>query len=111
MADEEWMHFSQIFPYVSHLIKIKTGPLLVGGAGLPHLVKDLNVIFLSMPTRQLIFKNREWSSYVLEVQPAQSNFENWMQQDILFAQMVRKGGEIRLSSLMADGSQSESDCG
>ena len=52
---------------------------------------------------------REWVPYVLEgtTNPEQA-FENWMQRDILFAQMVRKEA-VRLGypSLITDGSQSE----
>lgn len=54
------------------------------------------------------------SSYVLEgtSNPEQA-FENWMQRDILFAQMVRKEAQkLGYPSLMTDGSRSigKGDC-
>ena len=118
MADEEWRFYEEIFPYVkSYLIKNQNRPLLVEGAGLlPHLVKKLECpasSFLCLtPTADFPKKHyiqREWVPYVLEgtTNPEQA-FENWMQRDILFAQMVRKEA-VRLGypSLITDGSQSE----
>ena len=55
------------------------------------------------------YRQREWVPYVLEgtTNPEQA-FENWMQRDILFAQMVRKEAmKLGYSSLMTDGRQSE----
>lgn len=115
--DEEWRFYEEIFPYVkSYLIK-KDRPLLVEGAGLlPHLVKELEWLASSYlcltPTadfQKKHYRQREWVSYVLEgtTNPEQA-FENWMQRDILFAQMVRKEAmRLGYSSLMTDGSQSE----
>jgi len=118
MADEEWRFYEEIFPYVkSYLIKNQDRPLLVEGAGLlPHLVKELECQVSSYlcltPTADFQKKHyiqREWVPYVLEgtTNPDQA-FENWMQRDILFAQMVRKEA-VKLSypSLVTDGSQSE----
>ena len=118
MADEEWRFYEEIFPYVkSYLIKNQNRPLLVEGAGLlPHLVKKLECPVSSYlcltPTADFQKKHyiqREWVPYVLEgtTNPEQA-FENWMQRDILFAQMVRKEA-VRLDypSLITDGSQSE----
>lgn len=117
MADEEWRFYEEIFPYVkSYLIK-KDRPLLVEGAGLlPHLVKELewpaSSYLCLTPTadfQKKHYRQREWVSYVLEgtTNPEQA-FENWMQRDILFAQMVRKEAmRLGYSSLMTDGSQSE----
>jgi len=118
MADEEWRFYEEIFPYVkSYLIKNQNRPLLVEGAGLlPHLVKELECQVSSYlcltPTADFQKKHyiqREWVPYVLEgtTNPEQA-FENWMQRDILFAQMVRKEA-VRLGypSLITDGSQSE----
>ena len=118
MADEEWRFYEEIFPYVkSYLIKNQNRPLLVEGAGLlPHLVKELECPASSYlcltPTADFQKKHyiqREWVPYVLEgtTNPEQA-FENWMQRDILFAQMVRKEA-VRLGypSLITDGSQSE----
>ena len=118
MADEEWRFYEEIFPYVkSYLIKNQDRPLLVEGAGLlPHLVKELECPASSYlcltPTadfQKKHYRQREWVPYVLEgtTNPEQA-FENWMQRDILFAQMVRKEA-VRLGypSLMTDGSQSE----
>lgn len=109
---------SKIFPYVkSYLIKNQNRPLLVEGAGLlPHLVKKLECPVPSYlcltPTadfQKKYYIQREWVLYVLEgtTNPEQA-FENWMQRDILFAQMVRKEA-VRLGypSLITDGSQSE----
>ena len=118
MADEEWRFYEEIFPYVkSYLIKNQDRPLLVEGAGLlPHLVKDLECPASSYlcltPTadfQQKHYKQREWVPYVLEgtTNPEQA-FENWMQRDILFAQMVRQEAmKLGYSSLVTDGSQSE----
>ena len=118
MADEEWRFYEEIFPYVkSYLIKNQDRPLLVEGAGLlPHLVKELEWSASSYlcltPTadfQKKHYKQREWVPYVLEgtTNPEQA-FENWMQRDILFAQMVRKEAiKLGYSSLMTDGSQSE----
>ena len=118
MADEEWRFYEEIFPYVkSYLIKNQDRPLLVEGAGLlPHLVKELECPVPSYlcltPTadfQKKHYKQREWVPYVLEgtTNPEQA-FENWMQRDILFAQMVRKEAmELGYPSLIADGSQSE----
>ena len=118
MADEEWRFYEEIFSYVkSYLIKNQNRPLLVEGAGLlPHLVKELECQVSSYlcltPTADFQKKHyiqREWVPYVLEgtTNPEQA-FENWMQRDILFAQMVRKEA-VRLGypSLVTDGSQSE----
>lgn len=108
MADEEWRFYEEIFPYVaSYLLEHQEKPLLVEGAGLlPHLVKSLDgpaVSYLCLtPTADFQTKHyqqREWVPYVLEdtSNPEQA-FENWMQRDILFAQMVRKEAKkIRLS--------------
>ena len=118
MADEEWRFYEEIFPYVkSYLIKHQNRPLLVEGSGLlPHLVKDLECPASSYlcltPTADFQKKHyiqREWVPYVLEgtTNPEQA-FENWMQRDILFAQMVRKEAmKLGYSSLVTDGSQSE----
>ena len=118
MADEEWRFYEEIFPYVkSCLIKDQDKALLVEGAGLlPHLIKSLEepaVSYLCLtPTadfQKKHYKQREWVPYVLEgtSNPEQA-FENWMQRDILFAQMVRKEAmELGYPSLIADGSQSE----
>ena len=87
------------------------------GAGLlPHLVKELEYPASSYlcltPTadfQKKHYKQREWVPYVLEgtSNPEQA-FENWMQRDILFAQMVRKEAmKLGYSSLMTDGRQSE----
>lgn len=107
MADEEWRFYEEIFPYVaSYLLEHQEKPLLVEGAGLlPHLVKSLDgpaVSYLCLtPTADFQTKHyqqREWVPYVLEdtSNPEQA-FENWMQRDILFAQMVRKEAKNRLS--------------
>ena len=118
MADEEWHFYEEIFPYVkSYLIKNQNRPLLVEGAGLlPHLVKELEYPASSYlcwtPTtdfQKKHYRQREWVPYVLEgtTNPNKA-FENWMQRDILFAQMVRKEAmELGYSSLLIDGSQSE----
>lgn len=118
MADEEWRFYEEIFPYVkSYLIKNQDRPLLVEGAGLlPHLVKELewpaSSYLCLTPTadfQKKHYRQREWVPYVLEgtTNPEQA-FENWMQRDILFAQMVRKEAmKLGYSSLMTDGSQSE----
>ena len=118
MADEEWRFYEEIFPYVkSYLIKNQNRPLLVEGAGLlPHLVKELEYPTSSYlcltPTadfQKKHYRQREWVPYVLEgtTNPDKA-FENWMQRDILFAQMVRKEAmELGYSSLLTDGSQSE----
>ena len=118
MADEEWRFYEEIFPYVaSYLLEHQEKPLLVEGAGLlPHLVKELewpaSSYLCLTPTadfQKKHYKQREWVPYVLEgtTNPEQA-FENWMQRDILFAQMVRKEA-VRLGypSLITDGSQSE----
>lgn len=118
MADEEWRFYEEIFPYVkSYLIKNQDKTLLLEGAGLlPHLVKSLDGPALSYlcltPTadfQKKHYEQREWVPYILEgtSNPEQA-FENWMQRDILFAQMFRKEA-IRLGypSLMTDGSRSE----
>ena len=109
---------SKIFPYVkSYLIKNQNRPLLVEGAGLlPHLVKELEYPTSSYlcltPTadfQKKHYRQREWVPYVLEgtTNPDKA-FENWMQRDILFAQMVRKEAlKLGYSSLLTDGSQSE----
>ena len=118
MADEEWRFYEEIFPYVkSYLIKNQNRPLLVEGAGLlPHLVKKLECPASSYlcltPTADFQKKHyiqREWVPYVLEgtTNPKQA-FENWMQRDILFAQMVLKEAVLLgYPSLITDGSQSE----
>ena len=118
MADEEWRFYEEIFPYVkSYLIKNQDRSLLVEGAGLlPHLVKELECLVPSYlcltPTadfQKKHYRQREWVPYVLEgtTNPDKA-FENWMQRDILFAQMVRKEAmELGYSSLLTDGSQSE----
>ncbi|MDU6293791.1 MAG: AAA family ATPase [Streptococcus mitis] len=118
MADEEWHFYEEIFPYVkSYLIKNQNIPLLVEGAGLlPHLVKELecpasSYLCLTPTTdfQKKHYRQREWVPYVLEgtTNPDKA-FENWMQRDILFAQMVRKEAmELGYSSLLTDGSQSE----
>ena len=118
MADEEWRFYEEIFPYVkSYLIKNQNRPLLVEGAGLlPHLVKELECPASSYlcltPTADFQKKHyiqREWVPYVLEgtTNPKQA-FENWMQRDILFAQMVLKEAVLLgYPSLITDGSQSE----
>ena len=118
MADEEWRFYEEIFPYVkSCLIKDQDKALLVEGAGLlPHLIKSLEepaVSYLCLtPTADFQKKHyiqREWVPYVLEgtTNPEQA-FENWMQRDILFAQMVRKEAmKLGYPSLVTDGSQSE----
>ena len=118
MADEEWRFYEEIFPYVkSYLIKNQNRPLLVEGAGLlPHLVKELECQASSYlcltPIADFQKKHyiqREWVPYVLEgtTNPEQA-FENWMQRDILFAQMVRKEAVLLgYPSLITDGSQSE----
>ena len=120
MADEEWRFYEEIFPYVkSCLIKNQDKALLVEGAGLlPHLIKSLEepaVSYLCLtPTadfQKKHYKQREWVPYVLEgtSNPEQA-FENWMQRDILFAQMVRKEAmELGYPSLMTDGSRSEKE--
>ena len=120
MADEEWRFYEEIFPYVkSYLIKDQDKALLVEGAGLlPHLIKSLEepaVSYLCLtPTadfQKKHYKQREWVSYVLEgtSNPEQA-FENWMQRDILFAQMVRKEAQkLGYPSLMTDGSRSEKE--
>ncbi|MBZ2127148.1 AAA family ATPase [Streptococcus gordonii] len=118
MADEEWRFYEEIFHYVkSYLIKNQNRPLLLEGAGLlPHLVKELECPASSYlcltPTadfQKKHYKQRDWVPYVLEgtTNPEQA-FENWMQRDILFAQMVRKEAmKLGYSSLVTDGSQSE----
>lgn len=118
MADEEWRFYEEIFPYVtSYLIKNQDKALLVEGAGLlPHLIKSLEepaVSYLCLTStvdfQTKHYRQREWVPYVLEgtTNPEQA-FENWMQRDILFAQMVRKEAiKLGYSSLMTDGSQSE----
>ena len=118
MADEEWRFYEEIFPYVkSYLIKNQNRPLLVEGAGLlPHLVKELECPASSYlcltPTadfQKKHYKQREWVPYVLEgtTNPEQA-FENWMQRDILFDQMVRQEAmKLGYPSLITDGSQSE----
>ena len=118
MADEEWRFYEEIFPYVkSYLIKNQNRPLLLEGAGLlPHLVKELECQASSYlcltPTADFQKKHyiqREWVPYVLEgtTNPKQA-FENWMQRDILFAQMVLKEAVLLgYPSLITDGSQSE----
>ena len=118
MADEEWHFYEEIFPYVkSYLIKNQNRPLLVEGAGLlPHLVKRLECpasSYLCLTTtadfQKKHYRQREWVPYVLEgtTNPDKA-FENWMQRDILFAQMVRKEAmELGYSSLLTDDSQSE----
>ena len=118
MADEEWRFYEEIFPYVkSYLIKNQDRPLLVEGAGLlPHLVKELECPASSYlcltPTadfQKKHYKQREWVPYVLEgtTNPEQA-FKNWMQRDILFAQMVRQEAVLLgYPSLITDGSQSE----
>ena len=119
MADEEWRFYEEIFPYVaSYLLEHQEKPLLVEGAGLlPHLVKSLDgpaVSYLCLtPTADFQTKHqqREWVPYVLEdtSNPEQA-FENWMQRDILFAQMVRKEAKkLGYPSLMTDGSRSEKE--
>ena len=120
MADEEWHFYEEIFPYVkSYLIKNQDRPLLVEGAGLlPHLVKELewpaSSYLCLTPTadfQKKHYKQREWVPYVLEgtSNPEQA-FENWMQRDILFAQMVRKEAQkLGYPSLMTDGSRSEKE--
>ena len=120
MADEEWRFYEEIFPYVkSCLIKDQDKALLVEGAGLlPHLIKSLEepaVSYLCLtPTADFQkehYKQREWVPYVLEgtSNPEQA-FENWMQRDILFAQMVRKEAQkLGYPSLMTDGSRSEKE--
>ena len=120
MADEEWRFYEEIFPYVkSCLIKDQDKALLVEGAGLlPHLIKSLEepaVSYLCLtPTadfQKKHYKQREWVPYVLEgtSNPEQA-FENWMQRDILFAQMVRKEAQkLGYPSLMTDGSRSEKE--
>ena len=120
MADEEWRFYEEIFPYVkSCLIKNQDKALLVEGAGLlPHLVKELewpaSSYLCLTPTadfQKKHYKQREWVPYVLEgtSNPEQA-FENWMQRDILFAQMVRKEAQkLGYPSLMTDGSQSEKE--
>ena len=120
MADEEWRFYEEIFPYVkSYLIKNQDRPLLVEGAGLlPHLVKELewpaSSYLCLTPTadfQKKHYKQREWVPYVLEgtSNPEQA-FENWMQRDILFAQMVRKEAQkLGYPSLMTDGSRSEKE--
>ena len=120
MADEEWHFYEEIFPYVkSYLIKNQDKALLVEGAGLlPHLIKSLEepaVSYLCLtPTadfQKKHYKQREWVPYVLEgtSNPEQA-FENWMQRDILFAQMVRKEAQkLGYPSLMTDGSRSEKE--
>ena len=120
MADEEWRFYEEIFPYVaSYLLEHQEKPLLVEGAGLlPHLVKSLDgpaVSYLCLtPTadfQKKHYRQREWVPYVLEgtTNPEQA-FENWMQRDILFAQMVRKEAKkLGYPSLMTDGSRSEKE--
>ena len=120
MADEEWRFYEEIFPYVkSYLIKDQDKALLVEGAGLlPHLIKSLEepaVSYLCLtPTadfQKKHYRQREWVPYVLEgtSNPEQA-FENWMQRDILFAQMVRKEAQkLGYPSLMTDGSRSEKE--
>ena len=118
MADEEWRFYEEIFPYVkSYLIKNQNRPLLVEGAGLlPHLVTELECLASSYlcltPTadfQKKYYKQREWVPYVLEgTTNPEKAFENWMQRDILFAQMVRQEAVLLgYPSLMTDGSQSE----
>ena len=118
MADEEWRFYEEIFPYVrSYLIKNQDRPLLVEGAGLlPHLVKELECPASSYlcltPTadfQKKHYKQREWVPYVLEgTTNPEKAFENWMQRDILFAQMVRQEAmKLGYPSLVTDGSQSE----
>lgn len=83
---------------------------------MPHLVKELEC-----PTSSYLcltpiadfqkkhYTQREWVPYILEgtTNPEQA-FENWMQRDILFAQMVRKEAmKLGYSSFVTDGSQSE----
>lgn len=118
MADEEWRFYEEIFPYVtSYLLNHQDKTLLVEGAGLlPHLVKDIDGAAISYlcltPTpdfQKKHYRQREWVPYVLEgtSNPEQA-FENWMQRDILFAQMVEKEArELGYPSLVTDGSQSE----
>lgn len=118
MVDEEWRFYEEIFPYVkSYVIKNQNRPLLVEGAGLlPHLVKELECPTSSYlcftPTADFQKKHytqREWVPYILEgtTNPEQA-FKNWMQRDILFAQMVRKEAmKLGYSSLVTDGSQPE----
>ena len=118
MADEEWRFYEEIFPYVkSYLIKNQDRPLLVEGAGLlPHLVKELECPASSYlcltPTadfQKKHYKQREWVPYVLEgTTNPEKAFENWMQRDIFFAQMVRQEAmKLGYSSLVTDGNQSE----
>jgi len=118
MADEEWRFYEEIFPYVkSYLIKNQDRPLLVEGAELlPHLVKELECPASSYlcltPTadfQKKYYKQREWVPYVLEgTTNPEKAFENWMQRDILFAQMVRQEAmKLGYPSLVTDGSQSE----
>ena len=118
MADEEWRFYEEIFPYVkSYLIKNQDRPLLVEGAGLlPHLVKKLECPASSYlcltPTadfQKKHYKQREWVPYVLEgTTNPEKAFENWMQRDILYAQMVRQEAmKLGYPSLVTDGSQSE----
>ena len=118
MADEEWRFYEEIFPYVkSYLLKNQNRPFLVEGAGLlPHLVKELECpvpsylcLTPAADFQKKHYRQREWVPYVLEgtTNPEQA-FENWMQRDILFAQMVRKEAmKLGYSSLMTDGRQSE----
>lgn len=118
MADEEWSFYEEIFPYVkSYLIKNQDRPLLVEGAGLlPHLVKELECPVPSYlcltPTadfQKKHYRQREWVPYVLEgTTNPEKAFENWMQRDIIFAQMVRQEAmKLGYPSLVTDGSQAE----
>lgn len=118
--DEEWCFYEEIFPYVtSYLLINQDKPLLLEGAGLlPHLVKSLEepaVSYLCLtPTadfQKKHYRQREWVPYVLEgtSNPEQA-FENWMQRDILFAQLVRKEAQkLGYPTLMTDGSRSEKE--
>ncbi len=115
MADEEWCFNEEIFHVKSYDKKSKQTSWR--GAGLfASLGKDLSVsIFLSMLDSDGWFFKKNiiyWGSLCLRgyKQPDQA-FENWMQRDILFAQMVR--GQLRLGypSLVTGSSQSQSDCG
>ena len=98
---EELLIYKEIFEFIMEDLKridCKNGIITEGAAYLPELAKRLNIPYekyLSItPSREFqifYYSKREWVPYVLaECRNKEKAFENWMNRDALFAEVVQQ---------------------
>lgn len=102
---EELQFYREIFPYLLEDLKnlnCEKGVITEGAAYLPELIgniEDFDIQYLAMtPTREFQISHyceRPWIHFVLEgCSNEEQAFSNWMERDVLFAEIVRKQCDI-----------------